>query len=89
MLLQKVKIKKITVMLDQDCLKTLRKISKAFLKKVNLEARATVGSEIKWNIIFLKKKPKTKIQTALGWQDFALTRNFQYVLQKCLKLYFQ
>lgn len=51
--LQKVQIKKITVMLGHDCLKTLRKISKA-LFKVNLEDRAMMENGTQWNIIFLK-----------------------------------
>lgn len=40
-------------MLGHDCLKTLRKISKALLK-VNLEDRAMMENGKQWNIIFLK-----------------------------------
>lgn len=66
--LRKVKIKTITATLGQDCIKTLRKISKA-LFKVYLEDRVAVGNGTRWKIIFFKI-------TASGRQDFAINWKF-------------
>lgn len=68
-------------MLGQDCLESLRKISKA-LSKVNLEDKAMVGNEMQWNINFLKKtkqKPKKPKQLQVG-KTLILIQNFHHVL---------
>ena len=82
-------------MLGHDCLKTLRKISKALLK-VNLEDRAMMENGKQWNIIFLKTTHTHTHththKTTSGWQDFAIDLKFslcftdEYIL--CFKLYF-
>ena len=70
-------------MLGQDCLESLRKISKA-LSKVNLEDKAMVGNEMQWNINFLKKtkqnkKQKKPKQLQVG-KTLILIQNFHHVL---------
>ena len=79
--LQKVQIKKITVMLGHDCLKTLRKISKA-LFKVNLEDRAMMENGTQWNIIFLKTThTHTHTKQLQVGKTLLSTWNFHYVLR--------
>ena len=81
-------------MLGQDCLESLRKISKA-LSKVNLEDKAMVGNEMQWNINFLKKtkqnKKQKKTKAASGWQDFDINSKFSscftlstYLVSNCI-----